>query len=190
MEIVNLKTLAVQPEHEFRAANSHTLFPSELHNDLLVDLGYAVVEYDPQPQLAPGEQLEPGELRVEAGRAQLGWTVIPADPVDWPAVIAARRWQAEVAGIQVGGVHVNTDDRSKLLINGATVEAMRDPGYVMQWKTRGGFVEMTAEEVITVSRAVRAHIQACFNREAELLSELVAEAFTPEMIDTGWPTAN
>lgn len=189
MQIANLETLDVMTEADFRAANGHLLFPPELDNDLLSDLGYALVEYDPQPELAPGERLEPGELRVDGDRPVRGWTIVPAPPVDWPAVIADRRWRAEVAGIDVGGIHVDTDDRSKLLINGAAVEAMLDPEYLMRWKTHGGFVELTAAEVITVARAVRAHVQACFNREAELLAALAAETFTSEMLDQGWPAS-
>lgn len=187
MEIANLENLDVMTEADFRAANGHLLFPPELDNDLLAELGYAVVEYDPEPALAPGERLEPGDLLIEHGRAIRGWAVIPAPPVDWPAVIADRRWKAEVGGIDVGGIHVDTDDRSKLLINGAAVEAMLDPEYVMSWKTPGGFVELTAAEVITVARAVRAHVQACFNREAELLTALDGQTLTPAMLEEGWP---
>lgn len=188
MEIIHLETLAAWQEHEFRAAHAHMIFPPELPADLLGELGFAIVEYDPQPELAPGEQLEPGELRIEQGRAIRGWSVVPAPPVDWQAAIAARRYQAEVAGIEVGGMHVDTDDRSKLLINGAALEALMDPAYVMQWKTPAGFIELTAEQVMAVARAVRAHVQACFNREADLLAALAAETFAPAMLDQGWPS--
>ena len=34
-------------------------------------------------------------------------------------------------------MYIDTDVRSKLLINGAALEAMLDPDYVMQWKTAG-----------------------------------------------------
>ena len=107
--------------------------------------------------------------------------------LDYPAVIAARRYEAEVSGIDISGLHVATDDRSKLLINGAAVEAMLDPDYQMQWKTPAGFVELTASQVLAVARAVRAHVQACFDREAELLAELEAGTFTEAILDQGWP---
>lgn len=101
--------------------------------------------------------------------------------------IAARRYAAEVSGIEVGGMPINTDDRSKLLVNGAALEATIDPGYSMKWKTHAGFVELSAEQVIGISRAVRAHVQACFDREAELLSALSAGTLTHEMLEQGWP---
>ena len=101
--------------------------------------------------------------------------------------IAARRYEAEVCGIVAAGLTIATDDRSKLLINGAAVEAVLDPAYTMQWKTPTGFVELTGEQVIGVARAVRAHVQACFDREAELLAALDAGTLTATMLDEGWP---
>lgn len=101
--------------------------------------------------------------------------------------IAARRYEAEVAGITIDGLTVETDDRSKLLINGAALEATIDPEYVMQWKTPGGFVELTGEQVIGIARAVRAHVQACFDREAELLAAVADGSITDQMLQEGWP---
>ena len=106
---------------------------------------------------------------------------------DYPAVIAYRRWQAEVGGITLNGVHIDTDDRSKLLINGAALEATLDPEYVMQWKVGGGFVQLTGAQVIGIARALRAHVQACFDREAKLLAALADGTLTDDMLEQGWP---
>ncbi len=123
-----------------------------------------------------------------------GWLVLderpgpePMPEPDWPSLIADRRWQAEVAGIDVGGMHIDTGRDSQALITGATVQAMLDPNYSLRWKTVAGFVDLTAEQIIGVATAARAHVQACFNREAELLDALAAGTFTPEMLDQGWP---
>lgn len=101
--------------------------------------------------------------------------------------IADRRWQAEVAGITVNGMAVATDRDSQALITGAALAAMRDPAYVCRWKTATGFVELNAEQLTAVADTVRAHVQACFDREAELLEALAEGTLTPEMIETGWP---
>ena len=102
-------------------------------------------------------------------------------------VIAARRYDAEVAGITLNGLQINTDDRSKLLINGAALEATIDPAYTMQWKTPTGFVDLTGEQVIGIARAVRAHVQACFDRESELLTAVADGSITDQMLQEGWP---
>lgn len=107
--------------------------------------------------------------------------------IDYAPRIAARRYEAEVGGITLNGLQIDTDDRSKLLINGAALEATIDPEYVMQWKTSGGFIELTGAQVIGIARAVRAHVQACFDREAELLAALDAGTLEPAMLEQGWP---
>ena len=112
-----------------------------------------------------------------------GWGAI----VITPERIATRRYEAEVGGITLNGVPIATDDRSKLLINGAALEATIDPAYVMQWKTPGGFIELTAQQVIGIARAVRAHVQACFDREAELLAAVADGSITDQMLQEGWP---
>lgn len=101
--------------------------------------------------------------------------------------IAQRRWEAEVAGIIINGVRINTDDRSKLLINGAALEATIDPSYTMQWKTPDGFVPLSATQVIEIARSVRAHVESCFRRESELLVEVEAGTLTEQMLEQGWP---
>lgn len=111
------------------------------------------------------------------------WSGIPVSA----EAVAARRYAAEIAGITINGLQINTDDRSKLLINGAALEATIDPAYTMQWKTSAGFVELTAAQVIGIARAVRAHVQACFDREAELLAALEDGTLTDAMLEQGWP---
>lgn len=116
------------------------------------------------------------------------WVIEAAtDSRDMPQVIAARRYEAEIGGITLNGIEVATDDRSKLLINGAALEAVIDPDYTMQWKTGDGFVSLTGAQVIGIARAVRAHVQACFDRECALVAELEAGTLTDAMLEQGWP---
>ncbi|WP_051294407.1 DUF4376 domain-containing protein [Gemmobacter nectariphilus] len=101
------------------------------------------------------------------------------------AAVKARRDVAIASGITVGGVSVATDDQSQSRVMGAAVAAMLDPGYSVQWKTASGFVTLSAPQVIGLATAIRAHVQACFDREAVLLADL--EAGGTVDIDTGWP---
>lgn len=172
---------------DVRALHPETSFPPEFGPECLGPLGIVVVEFGPAPELQDGETLEGGTLRRDGNRIVRDWVVIPAPLTDWPSVIAERRYQAEIGGCEVAGMHVDTDDRSKLLINGAVVEAMLDPAYTLTWKTRAGVVPLTGVEVVGLGRAVRAHVQACFDREAELLAAVEAGTFAAEMIDQGWP---
>lgn len=105
------------------------------------------------------------------------------------AEIAAARYEVETAGTTVNGVLIDTGRDSQALITGAALAAMLDPEYSLNWKTVDGFNHLTAPEIIAVVQAVRAHVQACFDREAELCA-LVDAAETKEDLDEiiiSWP---
>ena len=100
--------------------------------------------------------------------------------------IKARRNQAMNSGMTVSGVPVHTDDQSHSRIMGAALAATIDPDTTVKWKgSDGGFVMLDAPSIIAIAQSIRAHVQACFDREAELLTSL--DAGDPYDIDAGWP---
>ena len=92
--------------------------------------------------------------------------------------IAAARYDEEIAGIN----GIRTDRESQGLITGAALKAMQDNTYTCKWKGIDGFVELTAPQIIAVADSVRAHVQSCFDHEAELLP-LIASAETEAELD-------
>ncbi len=46
---------------------------------------------------------------------------------------------------------------------------------------------LNAEQILAMAQAIRSHVQACFDREADLLDAINAGTYETEMIDTGWP---
>ena len=101
--------------------------------------------------------------------------------------IADRRYQVETAGITLNGARIDTSRDSQGLIAGAALAAVLDAQYSVRWKTAGGFITLTAEQILGVASAVRAHVQACFDREAELLAALQGASYETGMLDEGWP---
>lgn len=101
--------------------------------------------------------------------------------------IAARRYQAEIAGITVNEMHLPTDRASQGLVTGAALQAVIDSNYSCQWKTEEGFIDLGAQQIIGIASTMRAHVQACFDREAALLDALAAGTYTGEQLDQGWP---
>ena len=93
--------------------------------------------------------------------------------------IASARYAAETAGTTVNGISIDTGRDSQALITGAALAAMLDSEYSLNWKTTAGFIHLTAPEIIAVAQAVRTHVQACFDREGELVA-LVDAAQTAE----------
>ena len=111
----------------------------------------------------------------------------PVPAPDWPALIAARRYQVETGGVTVEGIPVNTERDSQALMTGAAFAASLDPNYRIKWKAATGFVELNRDQVIGLASEVRAFVQACFNREAELLGFVADDSITAEMLEEGWP---
>lgn len=131
----------------------------------IVNAKMVVAAPEPDPQPEPMPDVEP----------------------DWQSRIAGSRYAAEVAGTSFSGMNVDTGRDSQGLITGAALAAMLDPSYRVRWKTDAGFVELDAQQIIAVASAVRAHVQGCFDREADLLEALEAGTFTEAMLDEGWP---
>lgn len=129
------------------------------------------------------EYIKPGLVRMIDAEVEAH---LAPPPIDYPAIIADRRWQAEVAGITVNGMQVDTGRDSQALITGAALQATIDPAYTVRWKTGAGFVELNSQEIIGMATAVRAHVQACFDREAELVDAVANGAFTADMLEQGW----
>ena len=103
--------------------------------------------------------------------------------------VAAVRYENEIKGIIVQGIPVDTGRDSQGLIAGACLAAVLDPEYSVNWKCPGGtFIQLTAQQIIGVATAVRAHVQACFDREHQLLTAIEANEYTAEMLATGWPS--
>lgn len=108
------------------------------------------------------------------------------------AALAAYRYDREVAGTIAGGVEVRTDRDSQALLTGAAVAAMLNGEYEVAWKAVAGWVTLDAASIIALASAVRAHVQACFDRERALTQEIEAAMTAEELqavdLTIGWPT--
>lgn len=103
--------------------------------------------------------------------------------------IAAARYNAEISGITLSGAEIRTDRQSQALITGAALAATADVDYSVTWKAVNGFITLSAAQIIAVAQAVRAHVEACFTREAAL-QELIEAAETAEALgEITWESA-
>lgn len=106
--------------------------------------------------------------------------------------LAAKRWQVETSGTIFNGMSLATDTVSQIKYVGAVVGVQMDPSNTLKWKMAdGSFVELDATAITAIAMAVRTHIQACFDKEADL-KVLVEAAISKEELDaidiyTGWP---
>lgn len=108
---------------------------------------------------------------------------------------AAQRWKAEVGGCVVDGAVIQTDRDTQSKLTGAALEAelsaREGRPYAVRWLTPDGFTDLDGEGVVALARAVRTHVQACFDRQADLWAEIDAAPAVADLlaigIDTGWP---
>lgn len=106
------------------------------------------------------------------------------------ALTAETRYNKETQGITVNGIAINTERDSQAMITGAALSAFLDNTYVCRWKTPSGFIELDATQLIAVSQAMRKYVQACFDRESELLEAIADNTYVDSMLNEGWPDAS
>lgn len=104
-------------------------------------------------------------------------------------VVAAERFKREAAGVVVDGLHIETTRESQALIASTGLSAVLDPEYRCNFKTLTGFVSIGSAQIIAIAKAVRAHVQACFDRELTLLRAVEAGTYTQAMLEEGWPSS-
>jgi hypothetical protein len=94
--------------------------------------------------------------------------------------LSAHRWSVEVGGINYGGLPISTDDRSKLMINGAYNKALdeADPTAIKKFKASTGFINIDNATIISVALAVADHVQKCFDAEEVVFAAIEAGTYT------------
>lgn len=102
------------------------------------------------------------------------------------AELAAARYAAEIAGVKSGKLTIRTDRESQALITGSALQVIDNPEYSCQWKTESGFVTLDAKTILDVARAVRAYVQACFDKEAAKGAEVDAAKTQAELDAITW----
>jgi hypothetical protein len=131
-------------------------------------------------------------LSSEIYKTENGWRQGWTRRIRWNS---AASWKAEMQDrirriasrrrdgpISIHGVKVKTDPSSLMMAIAA------DTGIDRAWVSGNTGVRMTGIQVHEIRKAIEAHIQACFDREAELLNEVnSAEVISEIDIGEGWP---
>ncbi|WP_445179560.1 DUF4376 domain-containing protein [Pseudomonas sp. McL0111] len=124
------------------------------------------------------------------------WRLVDGDVVkepfaevmpDYAQLVAAERYKREAIGVFVDGLQIETSRESQALITSIGLSAVLDSAYRCNYKMVTGFFEIGSPQIIAISKAVRAHVQACYDRELALLQAIEAGTYTDEMLTEGWP---
>jgi hypothetical protein len=109
---------------------------------------------------------------------------------DYAQLVAVERYKREATGVTFDGLQIETTRDSQALIASTGLSAVLDPEYRCNFKTVTGFVEIGSAQIIAIAKAVRAHVQACFDRELTLLRAIEAGEFHDDMLSQGWPDSS
>ena len=142
---------------------------------------------EPDWQLAEGEVVFDHEPTISELEAAFGFDANERERGRQAALIAAERFRREGVGVVVDGLLIDTTRDSQSLISNVAVSALIDAAYRCNFKTGAGFVEVNAVKILAISSAVRSHVQACFDREKDLLGLVQAGTYSADMLLTGWP---
>ncbi|UQS15584.1 DUF4376 domain-containing protein [Pseudomonas sp. HS6] len=145
---------------------------------------------EPDWVLSESEVLFDHEPTIQELEAAFGFDAAELERGRQAVLIAQERYRHEGVGVVVDGLSIDTTRDSQALIAGTGLSAVLDPEYRCNFKTLNGFVEIGAEQILAIAKAVRAHVQACFDRELILLEALEAGTFTDEILKDGWPESS
>lgn len=101
--------------------------------------------------------------------------VAPPTVAELVAYAAAKRYAVETGGIAVQGTQIATDRESQAMIGNAFAYVQAASAASVSYKSLAGFVTLTADQIKGVALAVGAHVQACFEAEANAFAKITAK---------------
>ncbi|MCZ7501274.1 DUF4376 domain-containing protein [Agrobacterium sp. ST15.13.015] len=103
------------------------------------------------------------------------------------AYSAVKRFAAETGGIVVNRVQIDTSRDSQNMIANAHSYIVNSGAASSRFKSRSGWIVLSADEVKNIALAVGAHVQSCFDREAEVDQLITAETINDfAMVDAAY----
>lgn len=102
---------------------------------------------------------------------------LPAPTVDELKSYAADvRWKKETGGTVVGGIAIPTDDRAKVLLLGAATSMA--PDATAKYIVGNASVTLTGTQFAALYAGLVAHVQACFETQDVVISQIDAGTIT------------
>lgn len=135
-----------------------------------------------------GDDVQPGW--IHDGKKFAAPEPVEVTKDDLTAYAANKRWQVETGGVAINGMQIATDRESQAMISSA-FQVASVTGQTIKFKTAGGFVELSPEQMQGIALAVAAHVQASFAAEAAVIDAIQAgEISSAEQIESSaWPGA-
>jgi hypothetical protein len=100
--------------------------------------------------------------------------------------LADARWREETAGYTYNNHEFHTDREAQSKIFQAYMMSLSDPNFTVTWKTKDGWLEMTASDFITLYNEFQTFLQGLYQKEKALQEQVEAATTIEELESVKW----
>lgn len=100
--------------------------------------------------------------------------------------LADARWREETAGFMYNGHEFHSDRESQDRFFQAYMASLSDPNFTVTWKTKTGWLEMTASDFITLYNEFQTFLQGLYQKEKALQEQVEAATTIEELNAIKW----
>ena len=100
--------------------------------------------------------------------------------------LADARWREETAGFMYNGHEFHSDRESQDRFFQAYIASLSDPNFTVTWKTKDGWLEMTANDFITLYNEFQTFLQGLYQKEKNLQALVEAATTIDELNAIEW----
>jgi hypothetical protein len=102
------------------------------------------------------------------------------------AELANARWREEVGGYMYNGHEFHSDRESQDRFFQAYMASLSDSNFTVTWKTKNGWLEMTASDFITLYNEFYVFLQNLYQKEKNLQEQIEAATTIEELEAIQW----
>jgi len=102
------------------------------------------------------------------------------------AELADARWREETGGYVYNGHEFHSDRESQNRFFQAYMASLNDPSFAVTWKTKDGWLEMTASDFITLYNEFQTFLQGLYQKEKALQEQVKAATTIEELNEIEW----
>ena len=100
--------------------------------------------------------------------------------------LADLRWQEETNGYMYNGHEFHSDRESQDRVFQAYMASLNNPNFAATWKTKTGWLEMTASDFITLYNEFYVFLQNLYQKEKNLQEQIEAATTIEELEAIQW----
>ena len=100
--------------------------------------------------------------------------------------LADARWREEISGFTYNGHEFHSDRESQDRFFQAYMASLSDPSFTVTWKTKDGWLEMTASDFIALYNEFQTFLQGLYQKEKALQEQVEAATTIEELNEVEW----